>query len=312
MGEEQKQILQMVADGKISAEDGAKLLEALETGAERRESDSTRHFREKRRVLRDKMRKGGFTGLDALKDIGRMVRGMVSESVSEIEDDFLESDEHPGHEEGTPITGPVDIEEGSSLHIRRKIRSGKGGDLVLNGTSGSTLEAEGDEAAGIMTYTDGSDMYVTWSEGDLRLSVPEAVTSVSVSLLGGSIASQDVRAPLKFKTKGGDIEMSGVSDSFRVKTMGGDIHIGLGSDWKIDSNASTMGGNISLNVSGDTKALISAKTMGGEIQVAEGLGSAEESGHPGSSRVRIDLSDGAEAPDIRLKTMGGNISVTSS
>ena len=73
-----------------------------------------------------------------------------------------------------------------------------------------------------------------------------------------------------------------------------------------------MGGNIDLEIRESTRAEISAKTMGGEISVPEGIAGLTESGHPGASRVNIDLSDGEESPDLSIKTMGGDITVTMS
>jgi len=84
----------------------------------------------------------------------------------------------------------------------------------------------------------------------------------------------------------------------------------LTDDWEEDSKTTTMGGNVVLHLNESTKARISAKTMGGEISVQEGISGITESGHPGSPRVKIDLSDGEESPELRVKTMGGNISVT--
>ena len=155
-------------------------------------------------------------------------------------------------------------------------------------------------------------MYLKWDKGDLSLNVPETVGNVRASIMGGNIALNGVTASSDLKTMGGDINLSDVSKAFRGKTMGGSILIGLTDGWDEDSSVVTMGGNIVLDVSGSSKAIISAKTMGGEITIPDEISEFRESGHPGNSKVRIDLSGGEDAPELKIKTMGGNISITMS
>lgn len=90
MSEEQKDILQMLADGKISADDGVKLLEALKTGAQkRREMESpARRVKEKNWLIREDRSMGYFPCMCGMPEIGRMVNGMMRECVPGIEGVF--------------------------------------------------------------------------------------------------------------------------------------------------------------------------------------------------------------------------------
>ena len=314
MSEEQRDILQMVSDGKISADDGAKLLEALEKGNQKRkgmESPASR-VKERKRLIHEQKKMGHITGIEGMRDIGRMVRGIVKDSVSGIDDEFMEIDEDMFEDAGK-FEGPLELAEGTELVLRRHIRRGRRnskGDLILNGVEGSVLEVIGENAPDIRMYRDNGTIYLKWDTGDLSLNIPETVENVRASITGGSITLNAVTAVTESKTMGGDISLSEVSRAFRAKTMGGNILIKLTDDWDEDSKATTMGGNVVLRLHESTKARISAKTMGGEISVQEGISGITESGHPGSPRVNIDLSDGDESPELRVKTMGGNISVT--
>ena len=312
MSEEQREILQMVADGKISADDGSKLLEALQTGEQkRREMESpARRVKEKKRIMLEKRRIGHITGLGSMREIGRMVRGIVKDSVSGIDDEFVEIDEDMLEDAGL-LEGPLELDEGTELVLKRRVHRGRnnGGDLILNGVEGSTLEVLGEDAPDLRMYRDNETLYLKWDKGDLSLNVPKTVENLRASIMGGNIILNGVDAAADIKTMGGDINMSEVSMAFRAKTMGGNILITLTDDWDEDSRVVTMGGNIALSIRESTKASISAKTMGGEITVQEGISGLTESGHPGSSRVNIDLSVGEDAPELRIKTMGGNISI---
>jgi len=316
MSEEQREILQMVSDGKISADDGAKLLEALEKGNQkRRETESpARRVKERKRLIREQKKMAHITGLDGLRDIGRMVRGIVKDSVSGIDDEFEEMDEDVFEDAGL-LEGSLELEEGTELVLKRPVHRRsrtKGGNLILNGVKGSTLEVTGENTPDIHMYRDNETVYLKWDKDDLSLNIPETVKGIRASITGGDITMNSISAVADIKTMGGDINLSEASRAFRAKTMGGNILIKLTDDWDEDSKVTTMGGNITLSICESTKAEISAKTMGGEISVQEGISGLTESGHPGSSRVNIDLADGEESPELRIKTMGGNISISRS
>ncbi len=317
MSEEQKEILQMVSDGKITADDGAKLLEALKVGEQkRRENESpARRVKEMKRRMHEIKAISPLSGLGGMREIGRMMRGIMRESVSGIEDhEFVEIDEDMMEDEGY-LEGPIEFDEGTELVLKRRVRRNgmnSSGNLILNGVEGSTLEAIGEDSPIIRFYRDNGTVYLKWDKGDLSLNVPETVEKVRASIMGGNIDMNSVTAAADMKTMGGDINLSEVSRAFRVKTMGGSIMIKLTDDWNEDSRVVTMGGNIALDICASTKAIISARTMGGEITIPDDVSEYDESGHPGSSRVNIDLSEGEDAPELRIKTMGGNIMINRS
>ncbi|MEN8208626.1 MAG: DUF4097 family beta strand repeat-containing protein, partial [Candidatus Fermentibacteria bacterium] len=313
MSEEQREILQMVSDGKISADEGAQLLEALKAGEKkRREMESpARRVKEKKRIILENKKRSHLTGIESMREIGRMVKGIVRESVSGMDGDFSEIDEEL-YEDAGLLEGSIELEAGTDLVLKRRAKphTGRGGDLYLIGVEGSALEAVGPDSPSISVYREDGTYYLKWESGDLTLNVPETVDNVRASIAGGNINLSGVSAATKIKTKGGNISLNETSGAFSAKTMGGNIMIKLTDDWKEDSEVATMGGNIDLVLRSGTKAEISLKTMGGEISVPEGISGLTETGHPGASRVNIDLSAGEDSPDLSAKTMGGDISVS--
>ena len=313
MSEEQREILQMVSDGKITADDGAKLLEALKVGEQkRREKESpARRVKEMKRRMHEMKGMSPLSGLGGMRELGRMMRGIMRESVSGIDGEFVEIDEEM-YEDAGHLEGPIELESGTELVLKRKTRGHRNcsGDLNLIGVEGSALEAVGEDVPTVSVFRENGTVYLKWDAGDLTLNVPETVENVRASIMGGTISLSGVTAAATIKTKGGNINLSDATRAFSAKTMGGDIMIRLTDNWNEDSEAATMGGNINLILRESTRSEISAKTMGGEINVQEGISGLTESGHHGASRVNIDLTDGQEAPDLSLKTMGGDISVT--
>ena len=135
MSEEQKEILQMVSDGKITADDGAKLLEALKTGEQkRREMESpARRVREKKRQILENKKISHLTGIGGMREIGRMVRGIVKESVSGVDDEFQDIEEDMLEDQGH-MNSPIELDEGTELVLKRRVRrhtSNNRGDLIL-------------------------------------------------------------------------------------------------------------------------------------------------------------------------------------
>jgi len=190
MSEEQREILQMISDGKISADDGAKLLEALKVGEQkRREKESpARRVKEKKRRMHEMKGVIPLSGLAGMREMGRMMRGIMRESVSGNDGDFAEIDEEMCEDAGF-LEGPIEMVSGTELVLKRrtKLHRDRGGDLNLIGVEGSTLEAVGEDAPVISVYRENGTVYLKWDTGDLTLNVPETVDNVTASIMGGNI-----------------------------------------------------------------------------------------------------------------------------
>lgn len=312
MGEEQRTILQMVADGKITADQGAGLLEALEKGERKRRDDSSPAMkaRERKRVLRERLRSGEVAGLEGLRDIGRMVRSMIRDSAAGMEDDeFSPEADEILNESDELLEGPLDLQGGTRLVVRKMKSENAAGSVFLTGTGGSALKRTEEDSSDVRYRREGDTVYLGWRSGDLHLDVPDTVDRIMLKLTGGDAFVGKVAASVKARTKGGNVALDGITRDFSVKTMGGNVTMRLPEDWKGNSKASAMGGHLSLELSRNARARISARTMGGVVSVSAGIEAEHEAGHPGSSELSIDLSRGEEAADLALRAMGGDITI---
>jgi hypothetical protein len=303
MGDEKSQILQMVADGVITADDGVKLLEALEKGERKRREREERPHGLNRRIIAENL--GA-----RLAEIGPMVRTAVCEAFVGVGDgdmdEIIEIETGP-HIEYEGFDGPVDIKPGTTVHIRNGRESvSRDGELVLKGVGGTSMEVL--EGKGEV-HSSGEDCYVQWKGGRLVLGIPGSASVLLVSLRGSSVSAENLSSGIDLKTKGGSINLEGQGGGFCVKTMGGCIVIELDESWKSESKASTMGGSITLTVPSSVSADVSASAVGGEITVPENQGEMSVSRSHAGSKVRLRLGDDEEAPGIRLKTMGGSIEI---
>jgi DUF4097 and DUF4098 domain-containing protein YvlB len=312
MSDEQKEILQMVSEGKITADDGVKLLTALEEGERKRRDHHSpaKRMKQQKKMVLESMRSHGM-GLENMREIGNMVKNIVSDAVSGISENYstesFNIDKDRFKDFGI-LDGELELDEGTELFISNS-RFSSGADLTLQGVDGSCCAVIGGDEPEVSVFRDDGSVWLKWDNGDLTLSIPETVGKLSTSIMGGDIVIGGVKTPVNVKTKGGDISILEASHGFNAKTMGGDIIISLTDLWNEDSTVVTMGGDINVGLSKDTKAVISAKTFGGEINVQDGIGKVDKSGQIGTSRVRVYLSGDEDAPDMKLKTMGGDISI---
>ena len=189
-----------------------------------------RRVREKKRIILENKRMNHVGGFAGMRDIGRMVRGIMRDSVSGIEDDEFDKIDENMLDEVDMMEGPLELEEGTELVLKRRVRrhSGNcGGDLNLIGVEGSTLEVIGEDTPDIRLYRDNGTVYLKWDKGNLSLNVPAVVENIRASIMGGNINLSGVAAGADIRTKGGNINLSDASRAFRAKTMGGDIMIAL-------------------------------------------------------------------------------------
>jgi hypothetical protein len=308
MSDEQRVILQMVSEGKITADDGVKLLEALGKGEEKRREKGAPAEKSKRRksfLLR--------TAGDQIPDIGHMVRAVVHDAISGIGVEMHEPDadfcEVEG-EGGQPMGEVLEVPEGTELVLRPFLcMPGGGGDVFLRGVKGSVCRIVSEDPPDVRVYSDDSTVWLKWNEGDLKLEVPETVARTTVDIMGGDMVVEGLLSRVRLRSKGGEITILRASRGFDAKTMGGNVRVTLTGDWDEDSRLSTMGGDISVGLAGDLAATISARSFGGDVSVQDGIGEISESGRPGSSHLRLVVGTGEDRPDLRIKTMGGDIRI---
>jgi hypothetical protein len=293
MDEERTKILGQVAEGEITAEEAARLLDAIET--DRQDENKTQV---------------GFGEGDEETVI-------IDHSVTEVERSF-------DVQQGGKLTVETDI---GSIKVKTADE-----DTVSLRIDAEHEEDHGNELK-IILHNNGKDLHIKgrltregdrpWRRGDpgihakYYLTVPKKYDvdlkssggSISVDSLegevlsktsGGSLYMGNIKGPVIGKTSGGSISLEGCVGTAEVKTSGGGIKIG-----EVDGEvvAHTSGGPISIDKACGN---VSAKTSGGSINVNEVLGGIQAKTSGGS--VSATLSKQPEH-DCTLATSGGSIGV---
>jgi len=297
VSEEQKEILQLLADKSITVEEAERLLGALADGQRRREATDAPGSERKRGVQEV------ITSVrDTLSEIGPAIRDLVGDST----DDFGDQ------ESGTsmPIS-PIPLPAGSRLIIKNdRYRGRSGGDLSIEGADVEQCEFLGGRLRNLRIHPDPRGATIRWSGGHLRLRVPANLGELTATTMGGDIEVDGLACPLAVKSMGGDLDLCGLSREFKAKTMGGAVTLILTREWAGDSSAVTMGGNINATVFEAMEATrVQAETLGGQIEIRDRLEAPPTHSTSGVHRTVIQIGNGNPSSHLKLKTMGGNITL---
>ncbi len=309
MSTEQREILQMLSEGKIGVEDAERLLGALEEGRRRDEAEAQSGGARKQPAVQE-----------ALNSVREMLAGlgpMVGRIAGEISTEFQKERNFPGEHEAEELPdleregNQFTVSAGEKLYIRNDKRGGPGGgDLEILGTDGERCIMAGDEARNLRVLRSSSGPVIRWSGKSLKVFVPTTVSEVYAYTLGGDASVGALHCPVSVKSMGGDLQLSGLSHRFRAKTMGGNIRLGLSAGRLENSEAKTMGGNIRVDISPEAPSLeVEAMTMCGNIVVDDELGHIERTSNVASQKMKVNLGPGTPEAALKVKTMGGNIEV---
>jgi hypothetical protein len=309
MGNEKLEILEMLKEGRIDVDDAARLIEALEEGKQRRDSDRDGGAAKKSAAVQDAM----VSVKETLAGIGPLVGRMVGE----ISTEFTKDRNFPGENEAEELPemeapdGRLVIEEGARLFVRNDKRDGPGGgDLFFEGVEGDVCEIESGEAKNLRVLRSSSGPVIRWSGGPLHIKVPATVDELFAYTLGGDLQCGELACPAQLKSMGGDLRLTSPSRRFQAKTMGGNIRLRLGPEFCEPSEAKTMGGNIRVDViEGMPATETEATTMGGSILIDDEFGRISKGGNLGKQKVTVTLGEGQPGSRLKIQTMGGNIEI---
>ncbi len=293
---ERLKILKMLEEGKLTAEEATKLLEAIGRGGAVRGNDFTGV----------KWRKFGRHkdwvnfGMKLSKSISEKVKDDVRRYVAVVVDE-------KGKEE---FEREIDIEKGSHVIV-----SGIAGDVRIESNSKNSLKVT---ANGYVKFeTKNSDIHLRPYPGvDCKLTIPKT-TALDVHLAQGDLdvkgmeggveiksANGDVRVEnckekMRVKLANGDLEMRDICGEVYVSTSYGDMNIHAG-DLKI-LKATTDYGDIKVKLKEKTSAKVNLNTSYGDIDCKLKLKSKKEG--DGYLKGILNTPDG----EIKLVTSYGDI-----
>ncbi|MCK5133285.1 MAG: hypothetical protein KAR40_14180 [Candidatus Sabulitectum sp.] len=295
MGKEKERVLEMVADGTITAAEGIKLLEALGSAGSR--PDMGRAAR-KRRIIDTR---------SMINEIGPMIQATMGDVFKGRK--TFEAYENIDLEELESVT--EEMEENKELVIHGNVDKGKSISISLSRSEDNILRASLDNNGTIKVGNKDNKRILLWRSGELSVQVPDCLASVKVFSRGGGISSSEVNVPVELKTMGGGIDISKPGDKFSIKTMGGGLDITLDQSWKGNSKAKTMGGGIAIHLIDEVPVLINATTLGGSIDVVGNnpqIISESGKGH-GKSKITVLYGSQEDPSQLTVTSMGGGIEI---
>lgn len=297
MSEERTRVLKLLEEGKISADQAARLIEALGS----RRSDDECGFPPMPPVppvaplRRMHLRGRAMADIDRIPDI---VARAVSSAVRSSRD-----------ERGSSRL----FETGTSLNVKTV-----SGDIEVAGTSekgisltfeGSPSARETDGAVEISAVSDDvgartprtCDVGIKTVSGDVtaaQLSGTLGITTVS-----GDAEAVEVEGTLIVVTVSGDVELTRVSGDIAVETRSGDVDIVP--DKLFSGTAVTKSGDVTLLVRPGADVTLELVTEDGDIDVDLDAGHEVLEDSEAVKRIRV----GAGTRTFRVKTTSGDITV---
>jgi len=178
-----------------------------------------------------------------------------------------------------------------------------GGDVVVENLQGAVTAktSGGDVKLGKI----GGDINAETSGGNM--SVVDGLAAVHFTTSGGNITAKHILGAAELKTSGGDIKIDSDEGTLSARTSGGDVKVGFDGSIKGDCVLSTSGGQVKASVGKGVGFHIDASTSGGEVE-ADGLTLTIDHGGVGKSNLSGAVNGGG--PDLRLRSSGGDIEIT--
>jgi hypothetical protein len=181
-------------------------------------------------------------------------------------------------------------------------------DLKTGGGSISVNDVEGS----VRAHTSGGNLSFGHIKGDLNgqtsggsISLDGGTGPVDVDTSGGSIKIGKVSGPVRAHTSGGSINVAEVQGRLEASTSGGSVEATLTKQPEGDCELRTSGGSIHAHLRRDLNLDIDASTGGGSVRTDIPV---TRQGENSKRRLNARMNDGG--PTLRLKTLGGSISIS--
>jgi DUF4097 and DUF4098 domain-containing protein YvlB len=288
MSDERARILKLLEDGKITADQAARLIEAM--GSERTEAEFCRppHAPFGPRQFRFR---SGMRDLDRIPDV-------VASAVASA----MKSGFEPGEERSTDFPG--------KRHLLVKSVSG---DLdVTRGEEGRIgLSYSGGM---VKVRSSGEQVVVRTMAGDVSATVP-ADGRLELEVVSGDVCITEAGARIEVKTVSGDVNITKTAGDAQVKTVSGDVsldHVSGNLDVEtrsgpVSGSLTSTSGDISVALGSDADLVLElAIEEDGEIEVEEDLPHEVLEQREGYMKVKF----GAGSRTLKVSTVDADIDVS--
>jgi DUF4097 and DUF4098 domain-containing protein YvlB len=306
MREERIEILKMVADKKITVEEGERLLRALDRGeAEERESRSERFGHRHRGPFA----RGEWGWGDSFEGFGFKAQEFFENAFGSV---FGDEYWFEGYEAALGPVEDLKLDGGTTIVLTNPRTAYKPGsaDMTVRSSDDGRLHLEVKEN-GRCEVMRKENKIVFFCHDDAEVRVPTTIAKVKVVLAKGNAEVHDLPLPLEVRTLKGDVSVRQAERPFSVRTMKGNVTVDLDESYAGKSDASVMDGDIRITASPRFSGRVEAKVAKGDIRFkSEGC----QSSAVRNAIFRTESAEfGAGTPDnhLSLRTMRGNITVTS-
>ena len=295
MSNERDRILKLLEDGKITADQATRLIEAL--GAERVEGDfcmpphppfGPRHFRVR----------GGGRGLDRIPDV--VATAVASAMKNGFEPGEERSTDFPGkrHLLVKSVSGDLDVTRGSEERIGLSYSGG----MVKVRTSGDQVVVR--TMAGDVSATVPADGRLELEVVSGDVSISEAGSRIEVKTVSGDVDITLSTGDAQVKTVSGDVSLDRVAGGLEVETRSGDVDVvPIG---PISGSILTVSGDVSVALGKDADLVLELETEeDGDIEVDDDL--PHEVLEEREDHLKVKL--GAGSRTLVVKTRDGDIDI---
>lgn len=303
MSDARKEILRLIADGRITPEEGDRLLTALEgpsAGSRMDPSD----------VAGDAQ--GGRGGrladgiAQVVEEVGETVRRAMEDAFGSAQRAF---DEHRATTESVEIReGRFAMPPGGRLKVQQAIRlsfggGSKGGNVILRPAQDDSVRVVRGEA--VEAHRNGTDFVLTWAKGNLELEIPRRLAGLDVRCMGGDLEVVDFAGPMTLETMGGELRVQAPSAPFKFRTLGGKVRV---VDCALREGTATInstGGDVTVQFASGASATVRASSLGGTFDLPPGASGEGQ----GRALRRATCTIGSGAAEMRIDTLGGDVRI---
>jgi DUF4097 and DUF4098 domain-containing protein YvlB len=296
MSNERDRILKLLEDGKITADQATRLIEAL--GSERPEPDFGPHMRGPFGPQRHFRMRG-------TRDFERIPDVVATAVASAMKNGF-----EPGEERSTDfpdkrhllvksVSGDLDVTRGEEGRVGLSYSGG----MVKVRTSGDQVVVRtmaGDVSATVPT--DGR-LELEVVSGDISIS--EAGARIQVKTVSGDVDIAQTTGDAQVRTVSGDVNLHRVTGSFEVETRSGDVE--LVASGPISGSLSSLSGDIAVALPKDADLVLELSVEDeGDIDVDVDLPHEVLEEHEGYMKVQL----GAGSRVLKVNTHSADIEVS--
>jgi DUF4097 and DUF4098 domain-containing protein YvlB len=295
MSDERSRILKLLEDGKITADQATRLIEAL--GSERPEPEFGPHMHGPFGPQRH-FRMRGTRDLERIPDV------VATAVASAMKNGF-----EPGEERSTDfpdkrhllvksVSGDLDVTRGEEGRVGLSYSGG----MVKVRTSGDQVVVRtmaGDVSATVPT---GGRLELEVVSGDISIS--EAGARIQAKTVSGDVDIAQTTGDAQVRTVSGDVNLHRVSGSFEVETRSGDVE--LVASGPISGSLSSLSGDIAVALPKDADLVLELSIEDdGDIDVDDDLTHEVLAEHEGYMKVKL----GAGSRTLKVNTHSADIDI---